>query len=128
MIGLNAWARAHALLSPQVEIAQTSHGLGLRTLSPVSAGAELVRVNATYALTAARALELSPDVARLLESRDVEAHVVLAVWLMRAAERPDALAHAPWLRALPRSLDCTLLWRPEEVALLQASPAAGRAH
>jgi len=122
----STWALDRSILSPSLEIAHTDHGLGLRTRVPVAHGEVLVNAS-SLALTAARALALRPDIADLLEPHvDVEPHVALAVWLMRAVEAPQEF-HDPWLRALPRTLDCTLLWSPSELALLQSSAAARKA-
>ena len=101
---LSTWALDRSILSPAVEIAHTEHGLGLRTRSRGR-----VLVNASpLALTAARALALARHADLLEPHDDVEPHVALAVWLMRAVEAPQEFD--PWLRAPPRTLDCTLLW------------------
>ncbi len=55
-----------------------------------------------------------------------EAHVAIAVWLMRARDHPPE-ALATWIDALPRHLDCTISWSERELEVLQASRARAQA-
>ena len=86
----------------------------------------IVRVPMALCVTAERA-HGSPEVGTLLARLDPppEAHVAIAVWLMRAASHPPEPLR-PWLVALPARFDCTLEWEESELDELQASPARKR--
>ena len=81
---------------------------------------------ADLAVTAESALRV-PSVQELV-SRETEAHVTIAVWLLHAATSLQN-AHGDYARALSEAdIDCTLNWRADELSMLQKSRAAGKAH
>ena len=60
-------------------------------------------------------------------TRDTEAHVTLAAWLLHARKNSTGV-HGQYARALADAdIDCTLLWSESELAMLQASRAAAKA-
>lgn len=120
---MEAWAAP--LFTPALRVTSGVAGLGLYARSPIEPGAPLVRVPAAIAVTAESALRV-PSVAALV-SRETEAHVTLAVWLMHA--RRDNGTHGAYARALAEEadIDCTLLWSSDELEVLQTSRAAPKA-
>ena len=68
------------VLSPSLTVASGEYGLSVTAAQPIPTGQRLVHVPAALAITADRALR-SPTLAALL-SRDTEAHISIAAWLM----------------------------------------------
>ena len=102
---LDTWARTESyILSPMLRVthdaSSTGSGFAVVTRRPVPQGHALMRVPARLALTADGAVRALP---RLL-SRELEAHVSIAVWLMRLVEAPPK-SLAPYLRSLPSVRD-----------------------
>ena len=118
---LDTWARTESyILSPMLRVthdaSSTGSGFAVVTRRPVPQGHALMRVPARLSLTADGAVRALP---RLL-SRELEAHVSIAVWLMRLVEAPPK-SLAPYLRSLRRDaeVDCALMWTDEEVDELE---------
>ena len=128
LLRLDSWARFEtAILSPALRVAHeqsTGQGLTVVARRAIREGHALVRVPASFALTADGAVQALP---KLLDS-NLEAHVSLAVWLMRLVDAPPPHLR-PWLSALrmDADIDCTLLWSEEELTRLQTSLAHSRA-
>lgn len=126
---LQQWAHELELLHQSVRLEETEgRGIGVFTTQPIGAGSILIRTPASMCVTEARAKSEEGGVTVLLErvNPPVEAHVAMAVWLMRARDRPPPQL-APWLAALPQAFDCTLEWSEAELQHLHASPARERA-
>ena len=120
---MESWAAA--VLSPSLRLVQGAFGFGVHASVPIEPGTLLVRVPPALAVTAEGALRV-PSVASLV-SRDTEAHVTLAVWLLYM--RDSNSTHGTYSRALADAdIDCTLLWSEAELAYLQASRALAKAH
>ena len=120
---MEAWAAA--VLSPNLLVANGAYGFSVHARSAIEKGDLLVRVPAELAVTAESALR-GPTVQALV-SRETEAHVTIAVWLLHAATLQHA--HGDYSRALSEAdIDCTLSWSEAELSLLQQSRAAGKAH
>ena len=113
---LDAWARTETgILSPALEVAHdaaTGSGYTVVTRRAINQGHVLLRVPARLAVTAEAAIRAMP---RLLTSQ-LEAHVSMAVWLMRLIDAPPRSLRT-YLKALKNEaeVDCTLRWTADEI-------------
>ena len=119
---MESWASA--VLSPSLRVANGLYGYAVHAGSDINPGTLLVRVPAALAVTAESALRVKA-IAELV-SRETEAHVTLAIWLMHTATASGA--HGEYVRALTSAdIDCTLQWSEVELGLLQLSRAGAKA-
>jgi len=85
---LDHWARIETgILSPALQIVpnpKTGTGFAVMTRRPVREGHALVRLPSGFVLTADGAVRALPE----LLSPHIEAHVSIAVWLMRLVDTP----------------------------------------
>ena len=128
-------ALAAALLSPSLRVTTGEHGLSVNATQDIKAGERLVHVPASYTITADRVLQ-TPTLSALL-SRETEAHISIAAWLMLQTDqtrhekdgRTDSHSMLrTYIHTLSRAdIDCTLLWTDDEINALQRSRSAQKA-
>ena len=100
-----------------------AHGFAVTASQPIGEGEVLLRVPQRLVLSADGAVAALPGIL----DRGTEAHVSLAAWLMKLTERPPHPLRSYLASLSAAEIDCTLLWRPDELGLLQASAASRRA-
>ena len=111
-VELQRWAHSFVLSSSLT--VSLAHGFAVTASQPIGEGEVLLRVPQRLVLSADGAVAALPGIL----DRATEAHVSLAAWLMQLTERPPRPLRSYLASLSAAEIDCTLLWRPDELGLL----------